>query len=413
MRSIPSYDLIESFQLSGELLGASAKIFWSSPLFGLAPNIGPAALAAWGKVTERSFSLLSHQPAWGIDVTVTGRREHLVDVKCVMSKPFCDLLSFEAKGRPSAPRKVLLVAPMSGHYATLLRRTVTSLLPDCDVFVTEWKNARDIPVSHGKFDIEDFTLYLFDYIKFLGQETHVIAVCQPSPLALAAVARLAAEAPSSQPRSLTLIGGPVIPDAAPTAVTDFGSRVTMGQLEHLAIQRVGVNHPGFGRLVYPGALQLASFMSMNAQSHVSAFAGQVRRAAVGEDADDDRHNSFYDEYLAVMDLPAEFYLSTVERIFKNAEIPRNGFTIGGRKVDLGRITDTAVQTVEGGSDDISAPGQCSGALDLLPGVPDEMKASHVEPGAGHYGIFAGRKWHENIRPMVLDFMDRHQRRILH
>ena len=409
MKSIPSYDLIESFQLSSEMVGAAAKIFGSYPVFGHVPHLGAATLAAWGKVTERSFSLLSHRPDWGIDVTVTDRREYFVDLRSVISKPFCDLVAFDVKGRPPAPRKVLLIAPMSGHYATLLRRTVTSLLPDCDVYVTEWKNARDIPVSEGKFDIEDFTLYIADFIKFLGHTTHVIAVCQPSPLALAAVARLAVEAPASQPRSLTLIGGPVTPDAAPTSVTDFGNRVTMGQLEHLVIQRVGVNHPGFGRLVYPGVVQLASFISMNMQTHASAFANQIRRAANGEDADHDRHNRFYDEYLAVMDLPAEFYLSTVERIFKNAEIARNAFTIGGKKVDLCRITETAVNTVEGGKDDISAPGQCSGALDLLPGVPDHMKASHVEPDAGHYGIFAGKSWHENIRPLVLDFIDGSQR----
>ncbi len=413
MRFIPSYDLTESFQLSSELLGASVRTFWSNPAFGLAPHPGPSTLAAWGKVTERSFSLMSHQPDWGIEVTVSGRQEHFVDVERVVSKPFCDLLSFNVRGRPPSPRQVLLAAPMSGHYATLLRRTVTSLLPDCDVFVTEWKNARDIPVSEGKFDVEDFTLYIAEFIKFLGHTTHVIAVCQPSPLALAAVARLAVEDPASQPRSLTLIGGPVTPDAAPTAVTDFGRRVTMGQLEHLFIQHVGANHPGVGRLVYPGVLQLASFISMNLRTHATSFANQIRLAAMGEDADHDRHNRFYDEYLSVMDLPAEFYLSTVERIFKNAEIPRNAFTIGGRKVDLGKISDTAVQTVEGGKDDISAPGQCSGALDLLPNVPGSMKASHVEPDAGHYGIFAGRMWHKNIRPLVLDFIDGNQCRFGH
>ena len=279
---------------------------------------------------------------------------------------------------------------MSGHYATLLRSTVKSLLPDCEVFITDWHNARDIPVSEGKFDIEDYTLYLMDFMRALGPDTHVIAVCQPAPLTLAATAYLAELDPDAQPRSLTLIGGPVDPDATPTDVTDFGRRVTMGQLEEMMIQRVGFKHPGVGRSVYPGLLQLASFVSMNAERHVSAFTDQIQRVARGEAGDHDAHNKFYDEYLAVMDMTAEFYLSTVERIFKGLEIASNAFVVDGHQVDIGKITNVAVKTVEGGQDDISAPGQCVAALDLCTGLPDHMKASHLEPKAGHYGIFAGR-----------------------
>lgn len=407
MKTLATYDLMESFRLSNELLGATAKTYWSYPAFGLVPHPAPASLAAWGSVTERSFSRIDQKPDWGIDMTVTDGKEYFVEEECAIEKPFCELIYFNAKKRPPASRKLLLIAPMSGHYATLLRRTVTSLLPDCDLYVTEWRNARDIPVSVGKFDIEDFTLYLAEFMQFLGSETHVIAVCQPAPLALAATAHLAAKSTHAQPRSLILIGGPVVPDAAPTEVTDFGRRMSMGQLEHLFIQHVGVNHAGAGRLVYPGVLQLASFMSMNLPTHFHAFRNQVTRAAKGKAADHDRHNSFYDEYLAVMDLTAEFYLSTVERIFKRSEIARNCFTLGGQPIDLGLINRTAIKTVEGGKDDISAPGQCSSALDLLTGVPDQMKASHIEPDAGHYGIFAGKTWHRNIRPLVLDFIDEH------
>ena len=206
---------------------------------------------------------------------------------------------------------MLLVAPMSGHYATLLRSTVASLLPDCEVFVTDWHNARDIPVSEGKFDVEDYTLYLVEFMRAIGSQTHVIAVCQPAPLALAATAYLAGEDPAAQPCSLTLIGGPIDPDAAPTEVTDFGRRVTMGQLEHLAIQRVGFKFAGAGRMVYPGLLQLASFISMNGERHGKAFYEQIIRATNGDASEHDHHNRFYDEYLAVMDMTAEFYLSTV------------------------------------------------------------------------------------------------------
>jgi poly(3-hydroxybutyrate) depolymerase len=293
---------------------------------------------------------------------------------------------------------------MSGHYATLLRKTVISLLPDCEVYVTDWHNARDIPVSAGKFDVEDYTLYLVDFLKELGADTHVIAVCQPVPLALAATAYLAEEDPKAQPRSLTLIGGPVDPEANPTEVTDFGRSVTMGQLEHTMIQQVGFKYSGVGRKVYPGLLQLASFISMNGETHANAFSDQIARAAKGETSDHDKHNIFYDEYLAVMDMTAEFYLSTVERIFKSREIALNKFEVAGRKVDFGKITTVAVKIIEGENDDISAPGQCLAALDLLTNLPQSKKASHLEPGAGHYGIFAGRSWRNNIRPLVLDFI---------
>ena len=233
----------------------------------------------------------------------------------------------------------------------------------------------------------------------------MIAVCQPAPLTLAATAYLAAEDPAAQPRTLTLIGGPVDPDAAATEVTDFGRRITMGHLEQIAIQRVGFKHKGAGRMVYPGLLQLQSFLSMNGDRHSKAFSEQIMRVAQGEAGDFDAHNRFYDEYLAVMDMTAEFYLSTVERIFKNREIATNSFVVAGKKVDLGAITQVAVKTVEGANDDISGPGQCVAALKLLTGLSDDKKASHLEPGAGHYGIFAGKSWRLNIRPLVLRFID--------
>jgi poly(3-hydroxybutyrate) depolymerase len=239
----------------------------------------------------------------------------------------------------------------------------------------------------------------------LGPDTHVIAICQPAPLTLAATAYLAGEDPDAQPRSLTLIGGPIDPDAAATDVTDFGRRITMGQLEQMAIQRVGFKYKGVGRLVYPGLLQLQSFMSMNAERHSKAFSEQIMRVARGEASDHDAHNRFYDEYLAVMDMTAEFYLSTVERIFKNREIALNTFTVAGKKVDIGAITRVAVKTVEGEKDDISAPGQCVAALKLCTGLPESKKARHLEPEAGHYGIFAGKSWRLNIRPLVLNFID--------
>lgn len=407
MKYMFTYDLMESARNTNEWLGASARAFASYPAFAMSMNPMLTLLAAWGDVTERSFSRMIAKPDWGIrSIVGPDGQDHLVDVKPVVQKPFGDLVQFFVRRRAPMARKVLLVAPMSGHYATLLRSTVASLLPDADVYVTDWHNARDIPVSAGKFDVEDYTLYIAEFIKELGPETHVIAICQPVPLTLAATAYLAAEDPEAQPTSLILIGGPVDPDAAATEVTDFGRRVTMGQLEHWAIQRVGFKYKGAGRLVYPGLLQLQSFMAMNAERHGKAFTEQIFRVARGEAADHDAHNRFYDEYLAVMDMTAEFYLSTVERIFKNREIARNEFVVAGRKVDMGAITRVSVMTVEGANDDISAPGQCVAALGLLTGLAESKKANHVEPGAGHYGIFAGKSWRLNIRPLVLNFLDK-------
>ncbi|SFE55417.1 polyhydroxyalkanoate depolymerase [Roseivivax sediminis] len=406
MRYMATYDMMETVRNTNQWLGATARTLASYPHMAMLPNPMIRWMAAWGEVTERSFERMVAKPDWGIDtITCDDGRDHLVNVRTVVERPFGDLLHFEVAGRAPQPRKILLVAPMSGHYATLLRSTVKSLITNCEVYVTDWHNARDIPVSAGKFDVEDYTLYLVEFMRHLGPDTNVVAVCQPAPLTLAATAYLAEEDPSAQPRSLTLIGGPIDPDATPTDVTDFGHRVTMGQLEETMCQRVGFKYAGVGRRVYPGLLQLSSFMSMNMDRHSKAFTEQIMRVARGEAGDHDAHNKFYDEYLAVMDMPAEFYLSTVERIFKDREIAKNAFTVEGKPVDIGKITTVAVKTVEGANDDISAPGQCVAALDLLTGLPPEKKASHLEPGAGHYGIFAGRSWRNNIRPLVLDFID--------
>ncbi len=407
MRYMATYDLMETVRNTNQWLGASALAMASYPVFSMVPNPALQWMAAWGEVTERTFSRMVAKPDWGIRTFTDDGKDHLVKIEPVVEKPFGDLIHFRVSGRHTRPRKVLLVAPMSGHYATLLRSTVKSLIVDCEVYITDWHNARDIPVSEGKFDVEDYTLYLVDFMKHLGPDTHVIAVCQPAPLTLAATAYLAEMEPEAQPRTLTLIGGPIDPNAAPTEVTDFGHRVTMGQLEEMMIQRVGYKYKGVGRKVYPGLLQLSSFMSMNTDRHGKAFMDQIQAVAKGEASDHDAHNRFYDEYLAVMDMTAEFYLSTVDRVFKKAEIAANTFTIKGHKVDIGKITNVAVKTVEGANDDISAPGQCVAALNLCTGLPDSMKASHLEPGAGHYGIFAGKSWRNNIRPLVLDFIDTH------
>ncbi len=406
MRFMATYDLMETMRTTNQWLGATASAFGSYPAVAALPNPWLQWLAAWGEVTERSFARMVAKPDWGI-YSVVGEdgRDHVVSVEKLVERPFGDLVHFKVQGRPEKARRVLLVAPMSGHYATLLRSTVNSLLPDAEVYITDWHNARDIPVSQGKFDIEDYTIYLVEFMRALGPDINVIAVCQPAPLTLAATAYLAELDPEAQPQTLTLIGGPIDPDVAATDVTDFGRRVTMGQLEELAIQRVGFKYKGAGRMVYPGLMQLAGFVSMNAETHAGAFTNQIAKVMKGEAGEHDKHNKFYDEYLAVMDMTAEFYLTTVERIFKNREIARNAFTVKGHRIDIGKITDVAIKTVEGSKDDITAPGQCAAALPLCTGVPDEMKAGYIEIGAGHYGIFAGKSWRNHIRPLVLEFID--------
>ncbi|TWI38271.1 polyhydroxyalkanoate depolymerase [Paracoccus sulfuroxidans] len=409
-KGIISYDAMETIRNTSEWMGASARAMASYPAFALIPHPVFKLMSAWGRVTERSFARMVIKPDWEIPPIVSeGGQDHIVYVETVLKRDFGDLIHFRVARRAPMPRKVLLVAPMSGHYATLLRSTVTSLLPDCEVYVTDWHNARDIPVSCGKFDVEDYTKYLVDFIRHMGPDTNVIAICQPAPLALAATAILAEQDPKAQPSSLILIGGPIDPDAAATEVTDFGNRVTMGELEHMMIQQVGFKYRGCGRMVYPGLAQLSSFIAMNAETHAKAFIDKIFAEARGEGSESDRHNVFYDEYLAVMDMTAEFYLSTVERIFKGLEIAQNRFSVDGRPVDLTLIKDVAVMTVEGANDDISAPGQCVAALDLCTGVPPEKKVQHLEPGAGHYGIFAGKSWRLNIRPLVLDFIDEQSR----
>ena len=404
-----SYDYFEAIRNANQWIGATAKAAASIPAMSVFPNPSIDWIAAWGEVTERSFERMAAKPDWGIEsITCYDGRDHFVEINKKITGAFGDLIHFNVLGREPAPRKILLVAPMSGHYSTLLRSTVNSLIIDSEIYVTDWHNARDIPVSEGSFDIEDYAKYLIDYIRFLGPDINVVAICQPAPLALVATAFLAQEKKDDQPKSLILMGGPIDPSAAPTEITEFGNKVNLEYLEQTVIQRVGFKYAGVGRQVFPGLLQLMSFMSMNAEKHSKSFSDQIAKVAQGTASEHDKHNSFYDEYLAVMDMTAEFYLSTVDRIFKKREIAQNKFTIMGKHVDIDTISNVAVMTIEGGKDDISAPGQCSAAIELCKNVPLKKKCSHVEADAGHYGIFAGKNWRTNIRPKVLEFIDSHQ-----
>jgi len=400
-----SYDLFEINKNYYQWFASTTKTFWTNPIFGLLPSPIPSAFAAWGRVTEHSLSRISIKPDWNISSYISGDSQYHVNEKIILNFPFCNLIKFESTNPKPEKQKVLIIAPMSGHYATLVRKTVISLLPDCEVYVTDWKNARDIPFSKGKFDIEDFTKYLIEFFKELSPKLHILAVCQPAPLALAATAFLAKEK-KYLPSSLTLIGGPIDPNANPTSVTDFGNKIQMDKLKNLMTMSVGVNYKGVGRMVYPGIIQIMSFLSMNLTSHQKAFNEQIIKEINGEASEFDKHNTFYDEYLAVMDMTAEFYLSTVDRIFKKREIAQNQFTLDGHILDLNNIKNVPTFVIEGKNDDISAPGQCLAALHILKNLPEKLKFNYLHHNAGHYGIFSGKAWRKDIKPQFIDFINK-------
>jgi poly(3-hydroxybutyrate) depolymerase len=292
---------------------------------------------------------------------------------------------------------------MSGHYATLLRGTVEALLPDHDVHITDWIDAREVPLGQGNFDLDDYIDYVADFCRYLGPDVHVIAVCQPSVPVLAAAALMAEAKEQRQPKSLTLMGGPIDTRVSPTVPNDLAMRNSMMWFRHNVISTVPLNYPGAMRRVYPGFLQLTSFISMNLDRHVNAHMRQFEHLVKGDDDPADAHRTFYDEYLAVMDLSAEFYLQTIEVVFKEHLLPRGEWVSRGRKIDPSFI-ETALMTVEGELDDISGVGQTKAAHALTPNIPGARHVHWEQPRVGHYGIFNGRKWREQIMPRVRTFI---------
>ncbi len=402
-----AYDFSDNIRSSAVWWGNTTKTFWRNPVFQNDVTGMARGFAAVGEAVERAYRRIPLTPKWNIRTTQIGDQEYGVAMESIFERPFGRLTRFSPQRPEAHTRKVFLAAPLSGHHATLIRQTVIGLLPHADVYVAEWRNARDIPLAEGKFDVEDYTLYLADYIKLIGPNVHVIAICQPAPLALAAVAHLAETDPDAQPLTLTLMGGPIDVSAAPTKVSEFSDKISVEQLAGFAIHSVGSSYAGAGRKVYPGALQLASFMAMNLDKHIASHRTQLFNIMQGDKAAKDHHNDFYDEYLSVMDMTSEFYLSTVKRVFQDREIARGTFTLRGQRVDPGAIKHTAVIAVEGERDDITAPGQCKAVLPLLTGLGDDKKAHYLAEDAGHYGIFSGSAWRENVLPQLLGFMDKH------
>ena len=346
------------------------------------------------------------KPEWGLhDTEVNGVRTP-VEIRSVWEKPFCRLLYFDRKHpRPlrSPQPRVLIVAPMSGHYATLLRGTVEAFLPTHEVYITDWSDARQVPLAAGRFDLEDYIDYVIEMFHVLGGNVHVLAVCQPAVPVLAAVSVMEAENDPYVPTSMTLMGGPIDTRKNPTAVNNLAAEKGMDWFRNNVITKVPFPHPGVMRDVYPGFLQLNGFISMNLDRHMDAHKKLFENLVKGDGDLVDKHRDFYDEYLAVMDLTAEYYLQTVDTVFVKHALPKGEMVHRGKPVDPSKVVNVALMTVEGENDDISGLGQTEATHTLCTSIPDDRRVHYVQPGVGHYGVFNGSRFKSEIVPRICDF----------
>jgi poly(3-hydroxybutyrate) depolymerase len=380
------------------------RFFWKNPLNPLAGtqlgrNIS-APLDLFERITRRYG-----KPEFAITSTTLGEKAVPVAQEAVWHKPFCTLLHF----RKELPRRLrhdrlLIVAPMSGHYATLLRGTVEALLPHADVYITDWADARQVPLSAGTFDLDDYIDYVIEMLDLLGPGTHVMAVCQPSVPVLAAVSLMNERRDGSAPASMILMGGPIDTRRNPTMVNELAMTRGIDWFRRHVVVKVPFPHPGFMRDVYPGFLQLNGFMTMNLDRHINAHQEMFWHLVEGDGDSAEKHREFYDEYLSVMDLTAEFYLQTVERVFIEHALPRGTFTHRDRRVDPSAVTATALMTVEGERDDISGVGQTGAAHGLCTAIPAARRRHHLQRGVGHYGVFNGGRFRAEIVPAIVEFM---------
>ena len=345
------------------------------------------------------FQLSHTRPDFGIAPVRVGNRDVPVTEEVALDLPFGKLLHF-AKDVDTPQPRVLVVAPLSGHFATLLRGTVATLLRDHDVYITDWTNARDVPVEAGRFGVEDYVAYLIRFLEVIGPGAHVLAVCQPCVQALAAVAIMSEEKHPATPRTMTLMAGPLDTRESPTKVNELAMSKPLSWFQKSVIACVPRRFPGAGRRVYPGFLQLVAFMSMNMDRHRAAHRKLYEHLAAAETAEAEKIKSFYDEYFAVLDLTEEFYIETIDRVFQRAELATGDFFYRGRRVDPGAIRNTALLTVEGGRDDICALGQTSAAHDLCRSLRPHLKRHHLQANVGHYGVFNGKRWEKEIYPVV-------------
>ena len=404
--------LYDAYEVQRSLLAGASKLAGLGAGW-LSNPANPFGYSAMGPVVAASLEVFAHaaalhgKPEFGIVETRVGRKKVAVDEDIVLRKPFGQLKYFRKVGAETG-RPLLIVAPMSGHYATLLRGTVDRLLPGFDIYITDWRDAKCVPVKDGSFDLDDYIDYLIEFLELIGERTgerpHLLAVCQPAVPAFAATALMAAHKNPWRPKTLSMMGGPIDTRKAPTAINTLATQRPHAWFQNNVIATVPMIYPGSGRKVYPGFLQLAGFMTMNLGSHLISHWEMFKHLVEGDEEGAAATQKFYDEYRSVCDMTAEFYLQTVDAVFQRHLLPRGKLTHRGREVDPKAITDTALLAVEGQRDDISGIGQTKAALGLASKLGASKKEYFLAPNVGHYGIFNGRKWRETIAPVVEDFI---------
>lgn len=400
--------LYNAYELQRSMLaGASALANFSAGLLNNPAN--PFAYFGGGPILASALEVFAHasaprgKPEFGLDFTEIDGKQVAVHEEIVLRKPFGQLKRFVREGVEGSA-KLLIVAPMSGHFATLLRGTVARMLPVADVYITDWRDARQVPLSDGRFDLDDYVDYVIEFLATIGAEgdarPHVLAVCQPSVPVYAAVALMNADKHPNTPRTLTLMGGPIDTREAPTAVNTLATERPHSWFRQNVIATVPATYPGAGRTVYPGFLQLAGFMTMNLGNHMNSHWEMFKHLVKGDDESADATMRFYDEYRSVCDMTSEFYLQTIDVVFQSHALPKGEMMHRGRRVDPAAIIDTALLAIEGEKDDISGLGQTKAALTIATNLPAKMKKYHMAEDVGHYGIFNGSKWRNRIAPVL-------------
>ncbi len=388
--------------------------FWRSALNPMAETWLARSTAAAFDVFENATRRYP-KPEWGLQTTMVNGAAIPVAIETAVEKSFCDLLHFrrdeaalkKVRGRTIDDPKVLIVAPLSGHYATLLRGTVEAMLPEHDVYVTDWANARGVSVSAGRFDLNDYVDYLIEFMRHLGPGAHAMAVCQPGPALLAAAAVMAEDDDPCRPATMTIMGSPIDARRSPTVPNLLSQERSYEWFERNMIYTTPPPYVGALRRVYPGFVQLYSFLSMNHDRHLNAHYDYFRQLVAGDGDSAEKHRRFYDEYLSVLDLTEEFYLQTIREVFQEFSLAEGNFMHRGRRVKPEAITDIALLTVEGENDDISGIGQTQAAHDLCVNLPAALKSDYIQPGVGHYGVFNGGRWRAEIQPRVAKFIRAH------
>ena len=405
------YELNQAALHPARATAEAYRMLWRNPLNPASHTVMGRGAAAALELFERSTRRY-RKPEWEIDSVMSHGRTVSVRPETVLTKPFCNLVHFRRDLPETAQKKdpkVLLVAPMAGHFATLLRGTARDMLPDHDVYVTEWVDARFVPRATGPFDLDDYIDYIIDFIDYFGGDVHVVALCQPTVPVFAAVSLMEGRRAKNVPRSMVLMAGPIDARKSPTAVNKYATGKPLSWFRQNVITQVPWPYPGHMRLVYPGFLQLSGFMGMNLERHVTAHRDLFHNLIQGDGDSADKHREFYDEFLAVMDLSAEYYLQTIETVFMEHRLPRGEMRHRGERVDPSQVKRVALMTVEGHKDDITGVGQTEAAQDLCTRLPDSMREHHLQQGVGHYGVFNGSRFRNEILPKVRDFVRTHQR----